>query len=112
MGTRCLTVFKENINGPEIAVLYRQYDGYPAEHGRQLQEACAEVDHNGIGCAAVSILARLVSALGGQENECGNFYLEPAGSRDLGEEFIYTVYPKKGEPNGIAVDIHDCASDF
>lgn len=32
MGTRSLTVMKDT--GNEIAVLYRQFDGYPEGHGQ------------------------------------------------------------------------------
>ena len=37
MGTRCLTVFK-NAKNKEIAVLYRQYDGYLDGHGAELAD--------------------------------------------------------------------------
>ena len=36
MGTRSLTVFNDSWNDEEIAVFYRQFDGYPAGHGREL----------------------------------------------------------------------------
>ena len=36
MGTRSLTVFNNEMDNSEIVVLYRQYDGYPTGHGRDL----------------------------------------------------------------------------
>ena len=37
MGTRSLTTFLEE-DGTEIAVLYRQMDGYPTGHGQDLKD--------------------------------------------------------------------------
>ena len=36
MGTRSLTTFIDNNTKEEIVVMYRQYDGYPGGHGRDL----------------------------------------------------------------------------
>ena len=41
MGTRSLTAFKEDYGTPEekeIALMYRQYDGYPRVHGMELAQ--------------------------------------------------------------------------
>ena len=38
MGTRSLTTFDDEWKNEEIAVLYRQYDGYPQGHGKELFE--------------------------------------------------------------------------
>ena len=105
MGTRALTVFKTKEDGDEIAVLYRQFDGYPEEHGEDLKTACAAVKHNGIENAVVGIFARLVTKMGGEEKEWGNLYLYAPGTRDAGEEFIYTVYEAKDAPNGLQIDV-------
>ena len=40
MGTRSLTVFNDE-DGKEIAVMYRQFDGYPSGHGTELAEFLA-----------------------------------------------------------------------
>ena len=100
MGTRCLTVFQDN-DGTEIAVLYRQFDGYPDGMGNDLKEFLAPKRlvngmsgdtskvANGMGCLAAQIVAHF-------KTEAGNFYLYPAGARDCGEEFIYTLYPAVG----------------
>ena len=97
MGTRSLTVMNDS-EGNEIAVLYRQYDGYPEGHGADLKELLApftvvngigqETKHiaNGAECLAAQIVAHF-------KTEAGNFYLYSAGTRDCGEEYVYTVQP-------------------
>ena len=93
MGTRSLTIFQEK---EEIAVLYRQFDGYPEGHGRELAEFLAgfKVTHgkiekprtaNGMQCLAAQIIAHFKTGP-------GEFYLMPAGRRRAGEEYRYTVY--------------------
>jgi len=101
MGTRCLTVMK-NGDGDETAVLYRQYDGYPTGHGdelvsflqsRTLTNGLSFPKPEGIGMranGAACLFAQLVTHFKEQEMEAG-FYLHPPGTRDCGEEYIYTV---------------------
>jgi hypothetical protein len=99
MGTRCLTVFVDGES--ELAVLYRQMDGYPEGHGRDLAHFLAEAvvvngisgpgrQFNGIGDLAVRTIAALKERLGGPERE-GSLYLYPAKTRDCGEEYVYYV---------------------
>lgn len=100
MGTRSLTVVKDE--GLEIITLYRQYDGYPSGHGEELVEFLKpfsivnglsgkrEKVANGMGCLAAQIVAHL-------KTEPGGIYIYPPGSRDCGEEWIYTVYEKDGK---------------
>ena len=38
MGTRSLTTFNSSYSNEEIVVMYRQYDGYPTGHGKELLE--------------------------------------------------------------------------
>ena len=71
MGTRCLTVFKEE-DGTEIAVMYRQMDGYPEGHGQALADFLEgrrivngynmndkkERAFNGMGCLAAILAAK------------------------------------------------------
>ena len=95
MGTRSLTVMQQ-ADGTEIAVLYRQMDGYPDGHGKDLADFLKgrkvvngigdsdKHNFNGAGCLAASIISHF-------KNGIGSFYLHPAGTRDTGEEYIYTV---------------------
>ena len=98
MGTRSLTVFNNEMDNSEIVVLYRQYDGYPTGHGRDLFSFLNNMEivngispnekrkiANGMGCLSAQIVAYLKEAP-------GDFYLHSAGTRDIGEEFIYTLY--------------------
>ncbi len=106
MGTRSLTVFIDsNHNDEEIAVIYKQFDGYPEGHGKDLAEFLAGktlVDgisgkhdesqiFNGTGCLAASVVTHF-------KNRPGDVYLCPAGTRDTGEEYIYMVYGKTDGP--------------
>lgn len=101
MGTRSLTVFVEN-DGTEIAVLYRQFDGYPDGHGKELfgflkgkilvngLSGDQSKVFNGMGCLAGSVIAHF-------KTDPGHFYLYPAGTRNAGEEYIYTISDRKGK---------------
>jgi len=99
MSTSSITVFKESADweGEEIAVLYRNMDGYPKIHGKQLAEFLAGstmvngIDlnehgkvHNGMSCLAASVVAHF-------KHGAGDFYLYPAGTRDCDERYIYEV---------------------
>jgi len=110
MSTRSLTVFK-NENGKEIAVLYRQFDGYPEEHGKELADFLANKKivnginpsknerqkiFNGMGCLTASVVSYF-------KKEVGNFYLHSAGTRNCGEDYIYIVTGKIGEEAKIKV---------
>ena len=86
MGTRSLTVFNDEWKNEEIVVLYRQYDGYPEGHGTDLLTFIDNMkNRNGMGCLAAQVISHF-------KEETGNFYLYSAGTRDIGEEFIYTLY--------------------
>lgn len=98
MGTRCLTIIEEE-DGQEILVMYRQYDGYPEGHGAELKsflkgfkvvngisDPDAKKTANGAGCLAAQIVAHFK-----QKFRLGGIYLHPAGTRDMGEEYLYRV---------------------
>ena len=98
MGTRSLTVLNNEMDNEEIVVLYRQYDGYPEGHGIDLLNFLNNMEivngisnkekrriANGMGCLSAQVVAYFKEAP-------GDFYLHSAGTRDIGEEFIYTLY--------------------
>jgi hypothetical protein len=99
MGTRSLTVINDN-EGVEICVLYRQLDGYLKGHGEELKSFLQEfVIESGLGLKKAKRTANGMDCLAAQivahfKKEAGGFYLFPAGARDCGEEYIYTVYMK------------------
>lgn len=83
-------------DGEELAVLYRQFDGYLEGHGKDLRDFLKDFEvvngigdktrkiANGMGCLAAQVIAHF-------KKEVGNFYLYPAGTRDVGEEYVYTL---------------------
>ena len=106
MGTRCLTVFVDDDGISEIAVLYRQFDGYPDGHGLRLKEWAGDRylvnglignDNevwNGMGCLAADCVAHF-------KKKTGGFYLYPANTRDVGEDYIYTLSKKEITPTHV-----------
>lgn len=109
MGTRSLTVIHD-YDDDEIVVLYRQFDGYPEGHGAELASFLkgmimvnglrmgdTQRVANGPGCLAALIVAHF------KGDTPGGFYLYKAGTRDVGEEYIYHVRPR--ESGEIDVDV-------
>ena len=98
MGTRSLTTFKEDETEEEIVVLYRQMDGYPEGHGIDLFRFLNKMNMvNGIAGGEKRKISNGMSCLAAQmvshfKDEPGGFYLYRADTRDVGEEYIYTIY--------------------
>ena len=113
MGTRSLTTFNSSYSNEEIVVMYRQYDGYPTGHGKELLEflkgmtivngisAKENPDKfaNGMDCLAAQIVKHF-------KEDAGGFYLHKSGTRDCGEEFIYTIYQDK-DTKGVMIKVKD-----
>ena len=117
MGTRSLTVFIDE-GGNEICVLYRQFDGYFDGHGLDLANFLKGKEivnglagdksmvFNGMGCLAASVVSHF-------KKEAGSFYLYPAGTRNVWEEYVYEVTGVEGQEPRIKVGEIDCfASEF
>ena len=123
MGTRSLTrviprqeglSFSEGHEHVDKSVvnMYRQYDGYPKGMGLDLAEFLDDFNivngltfrpmaikvANGVGCLA----AQLVSHF---KEGPGQIYLESLKGEpsDHWEDYIYTLYPKEGEPTFISI---------
>lgn len=97
MGTRSLT---EVLDGDDILLtMYRQFDGYPTGHGKDLKEFLSPftivngfsgdmktgTHANGLGCLAAQLVAAFKDGI-------GNIYLYPPGTRDVWEEYVYQIY--------------------
>ena len=99
--TRSLTIICDD-SGNEIAVLYRHSDGYPTAHGLDLKRflSCFTITNgigvqtmferkrkfaNGMYCLAAQIISHFKQGI-------GTFYLYPSGTRNLDEEYRFTVY--------------------
>jgi hypothetical protein len=95
MGTRSLT--RVNAGKTKILNLYRQMDGYPSGHGRELFEFLdglvivnglfagqPEKIANGAGCLAAQLVAHF-------KDGPGSFYMEPVSATDCGQDYEYIV---------------------
>jgi len=108
MGTRALVKFIEDKK--TLVTLYRQYDGYPTGLGQDLLNSLnkgkvtitngygskdtSPAAFNGIGCLAaylVGVLKHRLDRPNEKGNSIGNVYLMPANTKNVGEEFIYTL---------------------
>lgn len=100
MGTRSLTHIKDE-TGTTLTTIYRQYDGYPDGHGKDLFEFLKgrkilngfggdeDKQHsNGIGCLAAGLIGALKKGI-------GNVYICSPDSKDMWEDYIYTIYPSE-----------------
>jgi hypothetical protein len=100
MGTRCLTFVYDG--GTAVINMYRQFDGYPEGHGRELSDFLSQFDAvvngmalnetrkvaNGMGCLAAQMIAHFKQTAGG-------FYIHPVYEYDCGQEYEYHVYEDK-----------------
>jgi len=104
MGTRSLTKVietykdKENVTQKQhLICMYRQYDGYPSGHGKELAEFLADRtivngyglgenknQNNGMGCLSAELLSEF-------KNGIGNIYCYPPDSQMNWEEFEYII---------------------
>lgn len=97
MGTRCITSIMDG--NRELVCMYRQFDGYPEGHGMELVEAfksyiitngisggreLSNRTANGPGCLAGQVVAKF-------KTEIGGIYLYAPETREVGEEFVYTL---------------------
>ena len=95
MGTRSLT-FVYDEEGRKLINMYRQYDGYPSGHGKELAEflepitmvnGICQTDKtiaNGAGCLAAQLVSHFKDGPGG-------IYLEPTTAVDCGQDYEYHI---------------------
>lgn len=98
MGTRALTFVYDDDDRP-IINLYRQHDGYPSAHGRELAEFLTSIKEitngirmdearktaNGMSCLAAQIVAHF-------KKDVGSFYLYNIEDTDHCQDYEYHVY--------------------
>lgn len=98
MGTRCLTFVYNEVYEPLVAI-YRQFDGYPSGHGKELAnflkdrtlingippEKKMEKVSNGMDCLAASLVAEL-------KTDIGNIYVVPTYSKNCDQDYEYHIY--------------------
>jgi hypothetical protein len=89
--------------------MYRQYDGYPTGHGKELADFLAggklvngltsrtEPVFNGMGCLAAQMVAHFKETPGG-------FYIHSVTETECGQDYEYHVYQ---DTEGLRVRITD-----
>jgi len=107
MGTRALTFVYQGET--PIINMYRQYDGYPTGHGKELADFLAggklvngltsrtEPVFNGMGCLAAQMVAHFKETPGG-------FYIHSVTETECGQDYEYHVYQ---DTEGLRVRITD-----
>ncbi len=120
MITTAIIAVKENENDKDFATFYRQYDGYPKGLGKELlkyiqnkkvvngftSEDKFHEAFNGIGDFCASLVAYF-------KKDIGDFYIVKADTRNVGEEYIYTIIIKEGEPiKLICYDVYEDKINF
>ena len=107
MGTRSLTYVVEN--GKRIVCMYRQYDGYPSGHGKELYEFLQPITivnglggdsqnvANGAGCLAAQMVAHF-------KNGPGGIYLKSVTPGDCWQDYEYYVNVNDND-NAISVSV-------
>lgn len=106
MGTRSLT-FVYDKDGKKLINMYRQYDGYPSGHGKDLAEFLEPITMvngigmteaviaNGPGCLAAQLVAHFKDGPGG-------IYLEQTTAVDCGQDYEYHI-ATHGEGTGLTI---------
>jgi len=110
MGTRSLTRVLDE-RGRHLVTCYKQYDGYPDGYGKELAEfiksgkyvngfgGSDQMLFNGMDCFAAMLVWKF------KQGETGGFYIMPRGTKDVGEEYVYTIsYTKE---KGILMSCQD-----
>lgn len=103
MGTRCITLVYDELAQP-IVNIYRQFDGYPNCHGRELDEYMngrkiingipSGIKNNlkysnGMGCFAAGLIEHL------KRDQIGNIYLQSVNEVKCGQDYEYHIYKNK-----------------
>lgn len=105
MGTRSQTAVYDGKQ--KLVQIYRQYDGHPCTHGKELAEFMTGMTlvngygsqkgriANGAGCFAAQLVGHL------KQGRVGGFYLEPTSTKLKEHDFSYqikldTFAPDKG----------------
>lgn len=84
MGTRSLT-FTYGSNGEKLLCMYRQYDGYPEGHGKELATILQTTLSNGMECLSASIVAKLKTG-------AYNIYVYPTNTRNAEQDYEYHIH--------------------
>lgn len=108
MSIKSLTIVLDD-EGREICVLFRNLDGDLDGHGEYLRrvlrghvvtrESCLKKHRKAsmnMGQLAVLLIKEFRYGI-------GFFELKPCGTREVGEEFIYVIYPRNASPRSLSL---------
>lgn len=99
MGTRSLTYVQSEPGSLFTLCMYRQYDGYPSGHGKELADFLSPITvingisrgrdvlgefANGMGCLSAQLVKHFKENVGG-------VYLQPPGDGSAREEYTYVI---------------------
>lgn len=122
MGTRSLTyVYDGDYPDAPVSVMYRQFDGYPSGHGKELAEFFDGLTIvNGIPVGSKKRMSNGAGDLAGQiithfkkqeGNETGGFYLmydhKNPNDIDAGQDYTYRVYATPESQIQVVVESYD-----
>ena len=118
MGTRSLTKVIETYKDTKgkskksnLLCMYKQYDGYPSYHGKELAKFLEDmIIVNGIGLADKRKIANGMGCLSAQlishfKTEVGNIYIYPPDSQRDWEDYEYII--EGGSENEIKVKVNN-----
>ena len=118
MGTRSLTKVIETYTDQKnkkhknnLVCMYRQYDGYPSGHGKELSEFLEDMVivnglgfnderklSNGMGCLSAQLISHF-------KTDVGNIYIQPSDSKRDWEDFEYII--EKDEEQKLNVKVNN-----
>lgn len=107
MGTRSLTFFRDTSFDEDVllAVIYKQYDGYPTGYGAELKEfltgftvtngisSDSGKSANGMGCLAAQVIAHFKT-----ENGVGGIYMHSPKAKVSDESYGYVISAEPDKP--------------
>ena len=119
MGTRSLTKVIETYKGEDnrikkdnIVCMYRQYDGYPSGHGKELSDFLENRRitngfrmedmnlkvNNGMGCLGAELISEFKDGI-------GNIYVQNPNTKRTWEDFEYII--EGSSSHGIKVKVYN-----
>lgn len=122
MGTRSITYIYDNDHKEApVAAIYRQYDGYPSGHGRDLAKffenlvivngiplGSKQRMSNGAGDLAAQLITHFKSE---QKNEAGGFYLmynhKDPNNINAYQDYSYRIYADVASQIQVVVEGYD-----
>lgn len=103
MGTRSLTYFYRNSDSENpLVCMYRQFDGYPEGHGKDIFEFVTETlstskDSFGNSYNSTATPWLAMQTISAFKDQLGVFLIEPTLNHDCWQEYEYHIFPDRIE---------------